>query len=189
MKLINSAVAVGIASDGSTLLAGGTTTIASWGQGNAYHGTNPTGTYTQGPIASANKPPMLLDSSGKIFGRTHPQYADYAPSQFVSVRDNGAMGDGITDDTAAIKDVFAKVNLNCLLSARNNAHAHSHIFPIKSLQDARSSSSTRELTSYPRLSPFRQEAKSSEKPGLQLLERALLSRANLTPPPSFRSAV
>jgi len=108
MKLINSAVAVGIASDGSTLLVGGTTTIASWGQGNAYHGTNPTGTYTQGPIASAHKPSVLLDSAGKIFGRTHPQYADYAPSQFVSVRDYGATGDGHTDDTAAIKDVFKK---------------------------------------------------------------------------------
>ncbi|KAF9567581.1 exo-beta-1,3-glucanase [Agrocybe pediades] len=106
-KLNNVPIAVGV-QGGATLLAGGTTTIASWGQGNVYHGTSGSGTFTQGTIASANKPSVLLDGSGRIFGRTHPQYANYAASQFVSVRDNGAKGDGKTDDTAAIKAILAK---------------------------------------------------------------------------------
>lgn len=107
-KLTNVPVAVGIASTGATLLAGGTTTIASWGQGNVYKGSSGTGTFTQGTIVNANKPSSLVDSSGRIFGRTHPQYAAFSPSQFVSVRDNGAKGDGKTDDTAALNAIFAK---------------------------------------------------------------------------------
>lgn len=122
MKLINSTVAVGIASDGSTLLAGGTTTITSWGQGNAYHGTNSIGTYTQGPIVDAHKPAILLDQAGNMFGRTHPQYANYAPGQFVSVRDHGARGDGHTDDTAAIIDVFEKVSYSDKIAGKSLNH-------------------------------------------------------------------
>ncbi|KAF8879271.1 exo-beta-1,3-glucanase [Infundibulicybe gibba] len=106
-KLNNVPTAVGDAS-GAVVLAGGTTTIASWGQGNVYKGTNPTGTFTQGNIVAANKPSVLLDGSGKIFGKQHPQYEKYAVSQFVSVRDHGAKGDGQTDDTAAIKDILAQ---------------------------------------------------------------------------------
>ncbi|KAF8201630.1 exo-beta-1,3-glucanase [Pholiota molesta] len=109
-KLTNVPVAVGVQSTGQTVLGGttGTTTIGSWAQGNVFHGTSGTGTFTQGSIVAANKPSSLLDSSGKIFGRTHPQYAAYSTSQFVSVKDNGAKGDGKTDDTAAITTVFNK---------------------------------------------------------------------------------
>lgn len=111
-KLVNVPTAVSV-EGGPTLLAGGTTTITSWGQGNVYKGS--TGGFTQGAIVSANKPSSLLDSSGKIFGRTHPQYANFAVSQFVSVKDNGAKGDGKTDDTAAITAIFQKVTtLTCV---------------------------------------------------------------------------
>ncbi|KAH8824349.1 beta-1,3-glucanase [Flagelloscypha sp. PMI_526] len=107
IKLTNVTAAVKIAS-GRTVLAGGTTTIASWAQGNVYTGSSTTGTFKQASIAAPTKADGLVDSSGKIFGRGHPQYETYAPSQFVSVRSEGAVGDGVTDDAAAIKATIAK---------------------------------------------------------------------------------
>ncbi|KAF8184871.1 exo-beta-1,3-glucanase [Mycena galopus ATCC 62051] len=103
--LNNVPTAVGVVG-GAVVLAGGTTTIASWAQGNVYSGTSGTGTFTQGTIATPPKPAVLLDSAGKIFGRGHPQYATYAVTDFVSVRDQGATGNGKTDDTAALQAVF-----------------------------------------------------------------------------------
>ncbi|KAL0947433.1 hypothetical protein HGRIS_013543 [Hohenbuehelia grisea] len=107
IHLTNVPVAVGVVG-GAVVLNGGTTTIASWGQGNVFTGTNANGVFTQGNIPAASKPSSLLDSSGRIFGKTHPQYAAYAVSQFVSVKDHGAKGDGRTDDTAALKAIFAQ---------------------------------------------------------------------------------
>lgn len=109
-QLTNVPIAVGVL-DGATVLEGstGSMTIDSWGQGNVYSGTNSAGTFTQGNIASATKPSSLLDSTGRIVGRMHPQYADYAVDQFVSVKSNGAKGDGSTDDTAALQAVFNQV--------------------------------------------------------------------------------
>lgn len=108
IKLNNVPTAVGVVG-GAVVLNGGTTTINSWAQGNVYTGTNANGRFIQSNIAAINKADSLLDSSGRIFGKTHPQYANYAPGQFISVKSQGAKGDGQTDDTAAIQAVFDKV--------------------------------------------------------------------------------
>lgn len=108
IKLNNVPTAVGVVG-GAVVLNGGTTTINSWAQGNVYTGTNANGRFIQSNIAAINKAGSLLDSSGRIFGKTHPQYANYAPGQFISVKSQGAKGDGQTDDTAAIQAVFDKV--------------------------------------------------------------------------------
>lgn len=107
IKLTNVSIAVGV-TNGATVLAGtsGTTTIDTWVQGNVWEGTGTSGTFTQDHITSIAKPASVLDSAGRIFGKSHPQYIDYAPSDFVSVRSLGAAGDGQTDDTAAIQSAF-----------------------------------------------------------------------------------
>jgi len=107
-RLTNVPIAVGVL-NGSTVLPGladDTMIIESWAQGNVYSGLNPSGTFTQGDIPSPDKPQVLLDSAGRIVGKMHPQYEDYAVDQFVSVRSYGAKGDGQTDDTAALRKIF-----------------------------------------------------------------------------------
>lgn len=106
IQLNNVPTAVGVVG-GAVVLSGGTTTIASWGQGNVYSGTSNSPSFVQGNIAAPTKASSLL-SGGKIFGRTRPQYEDYAVSQFISVKSEGAKGDGSTDDTAALQAVFSK---------------------------------------------------------------------------------
>lgn len=74
-----------------------------------YSGTSGSKTFIQGDTTPPYKPPSLLDSAGRIVGKSHPQYADYATSQFISVKSKGATGDGHTDDTAAIRNVINEV--------------------------------------------------------------------------------
>ncbi|KAF7338697.1 Glucan 1,3-beta-glucosidase [Mycena venus] len=110
IELKNVSMAVGVA-NGDVVLSGApnaTMSIDSWVQGNVYTGTDPKGVFTQDHETSPTMPCSLLNQAGQIFGRTHPQYADYHVTQFVSVRDHGATGDGKTDDTDAIKAILRK---------------------------------------------------------------------------------
>ena len=79
------------------------------GQGNVYVGSSKQSTFVQGTIPSPDMPSALLDGEGKVFGKNRPQYEDYDVSQFVSVKDFNATGDGKTDDLAALQAIFNKV--------------------------------------------------------------------------------
>lgn len=125
IKLNNVPTAVGV-TDGTVVLAGsaGSTTIASWGQGNTFTGTSQTGRFQQANLASPSKPGVLLDSAGRIFGKTHPQFEAYSTSQIISVRSQGAKGDGVTDDTAAIQAVLD--NVSSLTPSHDGIHTDIH---------------------------------------------------------------
>ncbi|THH31142.1 hypothetical protein EUX98_g3028 [Antrodiella citrinella] len=109
IHLKNVPVAVGVVG-GQVVLKGGTTIIESWAQGNIFSGTSSTPKFVQDHIAAPTKAASLLDGQGRIFGKARPQYEDYPVSAFVSVKDEGAKGDGYTDDTIAIQNIFDKAS-------------------------------------------------------------------------------
>ncbi|KAI4174041.1 MAG: hypothetical protein LQ343_002605 [Gyalolechia ehrenbergii] len=86
---------------------GGSRTIAAWAQGHSYEPTGPKS--TAGPVPPFARPQALLDGSTKNFyTRSKPQYAELAVSQFISARSAGAAGDGTTDDTNSLQDLFLR---------------------------------------------------------------------------------
>ncbi|KAI8943802.1 hypothetical protein NX059_001776 [Plenodomus lindquistii] len=92
----------------STYLAGssGETLISAWADGHRYLPNGPKA--ERGPIEPTKRPAELLDASGKFYERSKPQYEGVPLSQFISARDAGARGDGITDDTKALNAAILK---------------------------------------------------------------------------------
>ncbi|KAG0653108.1 hypothetical protein D0Z07_0768 [Hyphodiscus hymeniophilus] len=99
----------------STLLAGSVS--GTWVTGNVFvdNSNNAATDHHQTEnLPSTSKPASLL-VNGKYLTKVPPQYQQYSSSQFASVKDAGAKGDGKTDDTAAINAALI-ANAGCKIT-------------------------------------------------------------------------
>ncbi|KID87738.1 glucan 1,3-beta-glucosidase GLUC78 precursor, partial [Metarhizium majus ARSEF 297] len=100
-------VPVAVQNDKNQTILAGNSLIQSWVQGRSYVGA--TGKAGQGERSPVPKPAALTDSTGKIVTKSKPQYETVPASKFISVKSQGAKGDGKSDDTAAFQQVFDNV--------------------------------------------------------------------------------
>ena len=120
-------VPIAVQGSSGTTLAGstGSLTIGAWGQGHMYT-PNSGPTNFQG-VFSPNQRPSVLQSNGRYYTRSKPQYNDLAVSSFSSTRSAGAMGDGVTDDTTALQNV-----INSAASAGNVVYFDAGTYKVTS---------------------------------------------------------
>jgi len=90
---------------GTTYLSGtGQSCVDQWVMGPVYAGSATACSFsTGGKVGRYRRDGELVDSSGNYFERPKPQYEDRAVGDFVHIKDFGAVGDGVTDDTAAVQ--------------------------------------------------------------------------------------
>ncbi|EWC45316.1 hypothetical protein DRE_00715 [Drechslerella stenobrocha 248] len=84
------------------------TTIPFWGHGKGYSYdlTNGTDINVVADDTVDAIPAALKDSAGKILERPRPLYRNIPANRFVSVKANGAIGDGKADDSVAIQKII-----------------------------------------------------------------------------------
>ncbi|KAF3930728.1 hypothetical protein ABW19_dt0209580 [Dactylella cylindrospora] len=84
-------------------------TIPFWGHGRGYSDKYQTGDDINVVVDETRDsvPDALKDSSGKILERPRPLYRHIPSHRFISVKANGAIGDGEADDTASIQEIIS----------------------------------------------------------------------------------
>lgn len=75
----------------------------------------------QEALTGPSKPASLLDGN-KVFERSKPQYENVPVSSFVSVKSQGAVGDGVTDDTDAIQRILDSVTTDQIVYFDHGAY-------------------------------------------------------------------
>ncbi|KAH9219718.1 pectate lyase superfamily protein-domain-containing protein [Leptodontidium sp. 2 PMI_412] len=98
---------------GKTLLGGSSTglVVDHWVLGPVYEGSTTSRSFSSGAkVGNYRRHPTLIDAKGSYFERAKPQYEDRPLSDFLHVKDMGAVGDGVTDDTEAVqKALYASI--------------------------------------------------------------------------------
>ena len=84
VKLYNVKTAV-VDKNNGVILAGGNTTIKSWGRGSLYTNVSGRGKFHVGNLPPFTKSANLLDGQGNFFERSRPQYEQYAAADFANV--------------------------------------------------------------------------------------------------------
>lgn len=100
-------VSIAVQGPTGTALAGttGSMLITAWGEGHAYVPTGPN--EFEGYFPPNSRPEPLL-SGGNFYARSKPQYETFGVSSFLSARSQGAVGDGVMDDTAAVQSLITE---------------------------------------------------------------------------------
>ncbi len=131
---------------GKVILKGGSK-VASFAQGHAYTtgseaaanastcvAASPSASSQniQGVLGAVPKPTSLLNAQGAVIERSKPQYEGVPASSFISVKSQGAKGDGITDDTEAIQSIFNSAKTDQIVYFDHGAYVISKTVKVPS---------------------------------------------------------